>query len=243
MTDATSDLLAILKQQREEADTQRTRAEKAYALAVLDETAALIRALCPEAVYINFAYYSSSRTLSLYGVLGEQSSPLGACPWLWNESDQDHPLAEHGEKIGNDLQEALAPYNSPAWARTRRNSASEGNDWILELPPPDRAARIAELVREHHPEATAIVVDGRSAGGRIIEVIEGVAEDGSDNRTTRRRWNERCDDLLTALVAQMFALPDLADRHLMPVGSTYAHPYGSSSISGHVRRMPLPPTP
>ncbi|WP_180685938.1 hypothetical protein [Streptomyces gossypiisoli] len=241
MNPATADLLAVLKQQREEADTQRTRAEKAYALAVLDETAALIRDLCPEAVYVNFAYYGSTRTLVLYGVLGEQSSPLGTCPWLWEESDQDHPLAEHGEKIALDLQEALAPYNSPAWARTRRNSASKGNDWLLELPPPDRAARIAELVREHHPEATAVVVDGRSAGGRIIEVIEGVTEDGSDNRTTRRRWNERCDDLLTALVAQMFALPELADRHLLPVGSTYAHPYGSS-ISDHVRRMPLPPT-
>lgn len=241
MTDATADLLAILKQQREEADTQRTRAEKAYALAVLDETAALIRDLCPEAMYVNFAYYGDTRTLSLYGVLGEQPSPLGTCPWLWEESDQDHPLAEHCEKIALDLQEALAPYNSLAWARTRQNSASEGNDWLLELPPPDRAARIAELVREHHPQATAVVVDSRSAGGRIIEVIEGVAEDGSDKRTTRRRWNDRCDDLLTALVAQMFALPGLADRHLMPVGRNYTHPY-HSSLSDHVRRMPLPPT-
>ncbi|MGP8302019.1 hypothetical protein ACTPOK_29685 [Streptomyces inhibens] len=241
MNPATVDLLAVLKQQREEADTQRMRAEKAYALAVLDETAALIRSVCPEAVYVNFAYYGDTGTLSLYGVLGEQPSPLVTCPWLREESDRDHPLAERGEKIALDLQEALAPYNSPAWARTRRNSASEGNDWVLELPPPDRAVRIAELVRERHPEATAVVVDGRSAGGRIIEVVEGVAEDGSDNRTNRRRWNERCDDLLTALVAQMFALPDLADRHLLPVGSNYSHPYGSS-ISDHVRRMPLPPT-
>ncbi|WP_407286407.1 hypothetical protein [Streptomyces sp. BP-8] len=240
MTDATADLLAILKQQREDADTQRTRAEKAYALAVLDETAALIRALCPEAVYVNFAYYGDTRTLSLYGVLGEQPSPLGTCPWLWEESDQEHPLAEHGKKIALDLQKALAPYNSPAWARTRPNTVGF-NDWLLELPPPDRAARIAELVREHHPDASAVVVDGRLAGGRIIEVIEGVAEEGSDNRTTRRRWNDRCDDLITALVAQMFALPDVADRHLMPVGISYAHPYGSS-LSDHVRRMPLPLT-
>ncbi|MCR8573059.1 hypothetical protein [Streptomyces sp. Isolate_219] len=238
---ANHDHLAILAQQRDELDAERGRIEKAHCLAVLDHISAKIRALCPDAVHITFAYYGKTRTLDLDGVLGAQSSPLGVCPWLWEVSDKKHPLAEITEAIALDVQSALAPYNSPAWATVRRNSASpeRGNSWLLELPPPDRAARIAQLVREHHPEATAIIVDGRSAGGRVIEIVEGAAEDGTKHLTTRRHWTRECDEILTRLVAQLFAIPTLAGRHLTPLHD-YRHPYGTSSDL--VRLITLPPT-
>lgn len=242
MTPAAHDELAILAEQREELKAESQRIEKAYCLAVLDHITAKIRTACPEAVYVNFAYFSS-RTLDLDGVLGEPHSPLGTFPELWSnrEGIDEHPLDFIANEIESDIQTALAPYISPAWASVHRNSASDGNSWLLELPPPNRAAHIAQLVHDHHPDATALVVDGRSAGGRVIEIVEGVAEDGSDNRTTQRRWSRACDDTITRLVAQIFAIPDLADRHLVPVHGLYRHPYGNSD-SDLVRLMPLPPT-
>ncbi|WP_031070067.1 hypothetical protein [Streptomyces sp. NRRL S-118] len=241
MTPAAHDQLTILCEQREELEAERLRIEKAYCLAVLDHITAKIRAACPEAVYVTFAFYSS-RTLDLHGVLGAQPSPLGTCPELWDNRDgeDEHPLDDIADQIESDVQAALAPCSSPAWASVHRNSASDGNSWLLELPPADRAARVAELVHEHYPEATAIVVDGRAAG-RVIEIFEGVADDGTPVRIPRPGWSPACETALAGLIAQMLALPALADRHLMPLPGGYAHPFGLST-SDQVRLMPLPPT-
>ena len=241
MTPAAHDQLAILAEQREELHAEAQRIEKAHCLAVLDHITARIRAACREAVYVTFAYYGS-RTLDLDGVLGEQPSPLGTCPELWSnrEGTEEHPLDSIADKIESDIQAALAPCTSPVWASVHRNSASDGNSWLLELPPADRAARVAELVHEHHPEATALVVDGRAAG-RIIEVLEGVAYDGTPVRSPRPRWSSTCDTALTRLLGPVLALPALADRHLMALPGDYAHPHGIST-SDQVRLMPLPPT-
>ncbi|ORT54286.1 hypothetical protein BKD26_35810 [Streptomyces sp. CB03238] len=231
--------MAILAEQREELEAERLRIEKAYCLAVLDHIAAKIRAACPEAAYVAFDYESKQRSLDLHGVLGVQPSPLGACPWLWEYGDEEHPLSTIPTDIELDVQTALAPYSSPAWASVHRNTAAD-TGWLLEMPPSDRAARVAELVREHHPEATALVVDGRAAG-RIIEIFEGAADDGTPVRTPRPRWPSACDTTLTRLLGQVLALPALADRHLMPLPGDYVHPYGVST-SDQVRLMPLPPT-
>ncbi|MEU3973441.1 hypothetical protein [Streptomyces bacillaris] len=243
MTPAAHDQLAILAGQREDLHAQHLRTEQAYCLAVLDHITAKIRAACPEAAYVSFAFYSSSRTLGLHGVLGAQPSPLGTCPWLWDNHggpEDEHPLDDIANQIESDVETALAPYSSPAWATVRRNSASDGNSWLLELPPADRAARVAELVREHHPEATAVVVDGRAAG-RVTEIFEGVADDGTPVRTPRPRWSADCDTALTGLLGQLLALPALADRHLMPLPANYTHPFGIST-NDQVHLMPLPPT-
>ncbi|WP_442737906.1 hypothetical protein ACQUSN_07300 [Streptomyces pseudogriseolus] len=241
MTPAVHDQLAILAGQREELQAQRLRTEKAYCLAVLDHITAKIRSACPEAVYVTFAFYGS-RTLDLHGVLGAEPSPLSACPWLWDnrEGEDEHPLDDIADQIESDVQTALAPHRSPAWASVHRNTASDGNSWLLELPPADRAARVAELVREHHPEATALVVDGRAAG-RVIEVFQGVDDDGTPARTPRPRWSADCDTAIAGLLAQVLALPALADRHLMPLPGDYSHPFGIST-SDQVYLMPLPPT-
>lgn len=243
MTPAVHDQLTILSEQREELAAERLRIERAYCLAVLDHITARIRATCPEAAYVSFAFHSSSRTLDLDCVLGAQPSPLGTCPELWGNHagppEDEHPLDEIAYLIESDVQTALAPYSSPAWATVRRNSASDGNSWLLELPPADRVARVAELVRTHHPDAAAVIVDGRSAGGRIIEVVEGSADDGSQNLTTQRRWPSEREDVLTRLVGQIFAMPTLAGRHLDAIHD-YRHPYGTSSDL--VRLMTLPPT-
>jgi hypothetical protein len=242
MTPAAHDQLAILCEQREDLEAERLRIEKAYSLAVLDHITAKIRAACPEAVYVTFAYYSTTRTLDLHGLLGAQPNPLGTCPELWDnrEGAYEHPLDYIADEIESDVQTALAPYSSPAWASVHRNTAADGNSWLLELPPPDRAARVADLVRAHHPEATAIVVDGRAAG-RIIEIHEGVTDDGTPVRTPRPRWSSTCDTALARLLGQMLALPALADRHLMPLPGDYVHSYGVSTCD-QVRLMPLPPT-
>ncbi|MEV0477563.1 hypothetical protein [Streptomyces prunicolor] len=242
MTPTAHDQLTLLAEQRHELDAEGQRIAKAYCLAVLDHVTAKIRTACPAAVYVTFAFYGT-RTLDLHGVLGAQTSPLGTCPELWNnrEGTQEHPLDYIADEIESDVQTALAPYLSPAWASVHRNSASDGNSWLLELPPVDRVARVTELVRERHPEATAVIVDGRRSGGRIIEVLEGVADDGTQIRAPRPRWAPSCDTSLTRILAQVLALPALADRHLMPLPSDYVHPHGVS-ISDQTYLMPLPPT-
>ncbi|WP_405803447.1 hypothetical protein [Streptomyces sp. NBC_01187] len=238
MNDYTDSHITSLAQQRETLDRERRRIEKAYALAVLDHTAAYLRAVCPEAVYVEFAYYGNTRALDLHEVLGAQPTSLGTCTFLWDGTEDDHPLTELSDNIEMDLQIALEPYDSPAWATVNRNSASDGNSWLLELPPPDRAARIAELVRAFHPEATGVVVDGHAAGGRVLEIVEDIK--GATNFTTKRRWTRGHDEVITRLVAQVFALPALAQRHLVHLQG-YRHPYGSRTTD-LVRLMPLPPT-
>ncbi|MFF4051914.1 hypothetical protein ACFYZ5_35255 [Streptomyces chartreusis] len=240
MTYALSDQLDMLAHQREDLDAERRRIQKAYCLAVLDHISAKVRRACPEAHYIGFAYHGTTRELGLLGVLGTENSPLSGLPWLWEVSDEQHRLAEFAAEIEADVQTALEPFDSPAWATVRRDSASEGNLWLVELPPPDRATRIAELVREHHPQATAVVVDGHSGGGRVITVIEGSAGDGTKSHA-QGRWTGKCDDALARLVAQVFALPALADRHLVPTDSSHG-PNGDTP-SDRVRLMPLPPAP
>ncbi|MBY8884812.1 hypothetical protein K7472_08125 [Streptomyces sp. PTM05] len=230
--------LAEMGRRRQQLAAERRQAEKAHALAVLDHLAAYVRDTCPQAAYVAFAYHGSTRTLDLQGVLGAQPAPLSALPWLWDTNDAEHPLAMCGEALEQDLQTALEPCYSPAWATVSVNKASDGNSWLLELPPPDRHARVSELVRHHHPAATAVVVDGRSAGGRVIEVIEPAADSGETR--AKPRWSPECDETVARLVAQMTVLPALREQHLRPVGADYAHPHGVST-SDLIRVMPLRP--
>ncbi|MFD5738573.1 hypothetical protein ACFXJM_11490 [Streptomyces massasporeus] len=240
MTPAAHDQVAILAQQREELSLALRRAEQAHCLAIIDHLAAKIRARCPEAVYVAFDRSGQDHAVTVYGVLGEQPSPLGACPWLWDGTQAGHPLNEIDSDITLDVEYALLPPTSPAWALVHRNTGIDGS-WLLELPPVDRAARVAELIRGDHPAATAVIVDGRAGGGRVVGVIEEQADSDAPARVVRPRLSNACDDALTRLVAQVFLLPPLADRHLMPVPSGFAHPHGSS-VSDQVRLLPLPPT-
>ncbi len=108
MTPTADDQLTSLAEQRHELNAEGQRLAKAYCLAVLDHVTAKIRAACPEAVYVTFAFYST-RTLDLHGVLGAQTSPLGTCPELWNnrEGTQEHPLGYLADEIESDVQTAL----------------------------------------------------------------------------------------------------------------------------------------
>ncbi|MEU0839503.1 hypothetical protein ABZ370_08535 [Streptomyces sp. NPDC005962] len=238
MTPAAHDQVSILAQQRENLSLAFRRAEQAHCLSIIDHLAAKIRLRCPEAAYIAFDRTGEHRAVAVHGVLGEQPSSLGACPWLWDGTESGHPLNEIDTDITLDIEYALLPPTSPVWALVRRNTGMDGS-WLLELPPVDRAARAAELIRGHHPAATAIIVDGRAAGGRVVGVVEDRADGETQTPAVRPRLSSACDDALTRLVAQVFLLPPLADRHLMPVPNGFVHPY-SISTSDQVHLMPLP---
>ncbi|GAA0643037.1 MULTISPECIES: hypothetical protein [Streptomyces] len=240
MKPATHDAVAILAQQREELALALRRAEQAHCLGIIDHLAAKIRARCPEAVYVAIDRSGEHRAVTVHGVLGEQPSPLGACPWLWDGTETGHPLNEIDSDITLDIEYALLPPTSPVRALVQHNMSMD-DCWLLELPPADRAACVAELIRGHHPAATAVIVDGRAGGGRVVGVIEEQRDGKVPAPVARPRLSSACDDALTRLVAQVFLLPPLADRHLMPVPRGFAHPHGSSA-SDQVRLMPLPPT-
>ncbi|MFE3216135.1 hypothetical protein [Streptomyces antimycoticus] len=240
MTPATHDAVAILAQQREDLALALRRAEQAHCLSIIDHLAAKVRARCPEAVYVAFDRSGEDRTVTVYGVLGEQPSPLAACPWLWDGTETGHPLNEIDSDVILDIEYALLPPTSPAWALVRRSTGMDGS-WLLELPPADRAARVAELIRGHHPAATAVIVDSRAGGGRVVGVIEEQTDGKVPAPVARPRLSRECDDALTRLVAQVFLLPPLADRHLRPIQRDVTHHYGSSaSVSDQVRLLLLP---
>ncbi|MGW7664689.1 hypothetical protein [Streptomyces sp. NPDC054756] len=206
MTPAAHDQVATLAQQREELSLALRRAEQAHCLGIIDHLAAKIRARCPEAVYVAIDRSGQDRAVTVYGVLGEQPSPLGACPWLWDGTQAGHPLNEIDSDITLDIEYALLPPTSPVWALVHRNTGMDGS-WLLELPPADRAARVAELIRGHHPAATAVIVDGRAGGGRVVGVIEEQVDDDAPAPVAQPRLSKACDDALTRLVAQVFLLP------------------------------------
>ncbi|MEV6132131.1 hypothetical protein AB0M05_35995 [Streptomyces violaceusniger] len=238
MTPTPHDAVAILAQQREDLTLALRRAEQAHCLGIIDHLAAKIRARCPEAVYVAFDRSGEHRTVTVYGVLGEQPSPLAACPWLWDGTETGHPLNEIDSDIILDIEYALLPPTSPVWALVRRNTGMDGSS-LLELPPADRAARVAELIRGHHPAATAVIVDSRAGGGRVVGVIEERTDGKVPAPVARPRLSRACDDALTRLVAQVFLLSPLADRHLRAIPRDFTHPYGSS-VSDQVRLLLLP---
>ncbi|WP_425834233.1 hypothetical protein [Streptomyces fractus] len=253
---ARHDHLAVVTQRRRDMAGQLRLVERAHAVTVLDHLAALVRDACPQAAYVAFAYYGNTRSVDLHGVLAEAPTELSPLPWLWDrqnrqtdgedEDDGGHVLDGLADRIERDTETILRSYQSPVWSAVRRNTASEGNSWLLQLPPADRVAHIAELVRAHHPEASHIVVDGRS-GGRALEVlegpqgVEGPEGDGPVYRTVRCAWPLHTDDEIARMIAQIFALPDLADRHLEAARTTYRHPFGQHP-SDSIRILPLPPT-
>jgi hypothetical protein len=234
------DLLAVLAHERDALDAERRRLARAHCLAVLDYIAVKIRSVSPDAVYVAFTYDGRLREPYVQGILGAQPSPLGACPWLWDGSDEDHPLNELFDEIERAVQTALEPPHSLAWASVVPDTAGEGKRRLLELPPPSRIGRIAELVHKFHPAATALVVDGQ-AGGRVIEIIEGAGGDGTERRTTGRIWGSERNREIRRLVCEVFALPYLAEGCLEPVANGYTRP-DSRTISDLVCVLPLPPT-
>jgi hypothetical protein len=229
--------------QRQKIAEQYEQTRKAYCLAVVDDLAAYIRAIRPQAAYVAFALYGD-RSTSLLGILGAQPSPPGNGSWLWDVTAGDeHPLTAVRDALTVDLDDALGRVRSPLWPMVSPHGPVEDNCWLLELPPPDRAARIAELVREHHPSATAAVTDVRMAGGRVIEIIDNpIPAGGQAHQATKPRWPSQADDEITRLAAHMWALPDARARYFTPVGDDYVHPYGYPP-SDLVRRLNLPPAP
>lgn len=227
--------LTALTRQRDELAAQLSRVRKAHCVAVLDYVTAKVRHACPEAEYIEFSYHGQTRDLGVLGVLGEDTTRSGSLPLLWEKGEMGHSLTWLGSEIEINLQNAMEPYDSLVWTGVRRNTARQGNSWLLQLPPLDRVARVAQLVREFHSRATSVIADGGPAGIRVVEVIE--ENGGNSRRRVRPCWTEERDEALARLVAHVFALPALADRHLLPVGHIE-----SGAYTGFARRIPLPPT-
>ncbi|AIA03426.1 hypothetical protein ACFCXR_15245 [Streptomyces noursei] len=232
------DRVSELGRQCRELSERRDYANKAYGLAVVDHLAAKIRAVCPDATYLAFERHREQQWYVVTGVLGAAPTPLSPNPWLWDAGDSS--LRGFGEDIETDLQTALEITPSPVWPMSRLNTASEANVWLLELPPEDRITRITELVRTEHPEAFGLLVDGDATRRHVLAVDEG----GSVRLLVGRsqlRWSREHDAALNAWVGQIFALPPLADRHLMPIPVRYLH-YFVGKASKRMRLLPLNPT-
>lgn len=227
---------------RERLAGQLRRAEHAHLLATADHIAEYVRAVCPGACHIEFAFHADTRTIDLGGIYGSAPTPLSGCPLLWDAADSEHPMADLRDELGRDVEELLAPFNSPAWTFVHPNAASETNSWLLDLPPADRTARIAQLVRQHHPAAVALIVDFQATGGRIIQVIEEAEPGGTSRQHELWRCSGRADQEISRLLRHMRVLPDLRDRYFEPVPDAISHPFGGS-FDGSVYLLKLPTLP
>jgi hypothetical protein len=227
---------------RERLAGQLRRAEHAHLLATIDHVAEYVRTVWPQARCIEFAFHADTRTIDLGGIYGNPPTPLSGCPLLWEAADQEHPMAELRAELSGDVEQLLAPFNSPAWTFVHPNSASESNSWLMDLPPADRVARIAQLVRQHHPAAAALIVDFQATGGRVIQVIEEAEPGGSSPQHALWRWSGRADLEISQLLRHMRVLPDLSDRHFEPVPDAFRHPLGVS-FNGSVYLLKLPTLP
>ncbi|MFE6481490.1 hypothetical protein ACFVGN_00895 [Streptomyces sp. NPDC057757] len=219
MTDSTPTAFAAPLRHRNAAVTAFNKVQAQYKIAILDHDSARIRAAFPDTTHLRFVHYSRSRQLDLQaffttGLDGTQRQILDA-----TTSTPSLDLDE----LTDDLTEALAGLNSAAWSAVRPESPGEGQ-WVLDLPPYDQAARIAELARAHHPHAILLTVDFTADSAQILDLAGAdIAQFGDPLTETvqalphRPLWPAETERQIAVLAAQIRALPHLRAQYLLPI--------------------------
>lgn len=220
MTDNNPSWGAETQRYRQLAMANINKAQARYEIAVLDHVTARIRAGYPDTTHLTFEHFSRSREVELRAFWA--SEPDGTQRRVL-DARLDMTSLDIVE-LNEDLTRALAGHHAAAWSAVRPDPTPDKR-WILDLPPADRAARIAELVRAHHPNAKLITVDFASdpcrvesvtaadlseSGGTITEPVVAIDE--------RPLWPRETERQIAALARQIYVLPHLQAQHLARVG-------------------------
>ncbi|MDI3418004.1 hypothetical protein [Streptomyces luteolus] len=195
------------------------QAQAHYEISVLDHIAARIRAAFPTATHLTFAHYARAQQADLRALWQPGADETQA-----RIPAEVAQAALDLDEITDDLTDALSGLTSAAWSAVRPEPDADGL-WVLDLPPADRASKIAELVRTHHPDAALLTVDYSADPCRVRAVTK--AEIWEVARTVdgpmvaddqHPLWPPETERQISALATQMQALPHLSAQHLLPMG-------------------------
>lgn len=213
MTNNTPTAIDATLHHRNAAVTAFDKVRAQYEVAVLDHVSARIRAAFPDATHLTFVHYSRSRELDLRGFF--TTGPDGTQRQILDAAAGTPALAL--DELADDLTEALAGLNSAAWSAVRPESVGEGQ-WVLDLPPYDRAARA------HHPHAILLTVDFTDDPARILDLASAdIAESGETLAEPvqalphRPLWPAETERQIAVLATQIRALPHLRAQYLLSV--------------------------
>ncbi|MDX3749647.1 hypothetical protein [Streptomyces sp. AK08-02] len=220
MTDnSTPTAVAATLHHRNAAVTAFNKVQAQYEIAILDHVSARIRAAFPDTTHLTFVHYSRSRHLDLQAFFA--TGPDGTQRQILDATTNTPSLDL--DELTDDLAEALGGLNSAAWSAVRPESPGEGQR-VLDLPPYDRAARIAELARAHHPQAILLTVDFTNDPAQILDLAGAdIAQFGDSLTETvqalphRPLWPAETERQIAVLAAQIRALPHLCAQHLLPI--------------------------
>ena len=220
MTNSIAEQVAEALRHRQRAVGAVTKAQAQYEIAVLDHVTARIRAAYPDTTHLTFEHFSHNREVELRALWAIESD--GAERRVL-DARLDMTSLDVTE-LDEDLTTALAGHDSVAWSAVRPEPV--GRHWILDLPPYDRATRIAELVRAHHPDAQLLTLDLADRTPRITSVTVVNATELNleiHARGDRPLWPDDTDRSISGLVRQIQALPHLRARYLARVGGPRDH--------------------
>jgi hypothetical protein len=200
---------------RQEAVRALAEAKAQYEVSVLDHVTARIRSAVPEATHVTFDRLPGKPSVLLRAVWG--GGLRGGERRLITDGESDCPI-RLGE-LSEELMTTLTGPASAAWSAVRPEPVD--GRWVLDLPPFDRAERIAELAREHYPTAELLKIDFREpAAPRVVMV--GIIDNLIAYEVTAAEdeilWPAETERAVSTLVRQIAALPRLQAMHLTRVG-------------------------
>ncbi|KPI15637.1 hypothetical protein OK074_2082 [Actinobacteria bacterium OK074] len=201
------------------------RAKAQYEIAVLDHVSAQIAETFPDTTHLTLAQNMRDRSVEVHAL------------WTTHDGGTEELLLDVGEyrqllaprldfaEIDDDLSDALEELDAAAWNAVRPEPR-RGGHWALDLTPPDRAVRIAELVRRYYPEAELLDVDLSTSPCRVFGVVH-VGDDMEDSSASGTwvppvgrppAWPKETERRIAALIEQIQLLPHLRAQHLLSAG-------------------------
>ncbi|MGI5401970.1 hypothetical protein ACQEVG_21500 [Streptomyces sp. CA-135486] len=200
-------------------------------LAIHDDIAARVRAAHPDAQHLEVSE-DADGDLELHGIWSTQAPGLGTCRLLYDahttpaqDETLDGPLDL--EELVDDLERVLAGPYLYHWGLAEPHPEYQHRDrrWIT-LPPADRAAHIARIVRRYVPDAISLICLFEANHGRIAVGFEKVIRASGESvtipcprcspETPDSLWPHDVSHQLAGVLGQLYALPHLRSRHLTP---------------------------
>ncbi|WP_406354316.1 hypothetical protein [Streptomyces sp. NBC_00658] len=201
-------------------------AEALY-LAIHDDIAARVRGAHPDAQHLELSE-DADGDVELHGIWSAPVSGLGTRRLLraLDSTDvQDGPLDL--DELVEDLERVLVGPYLYQWGLAEPHPDQQHRDrrWIT-LPPADRAAHIAGIVRRYVPDAVSLICLFDASHGRIAVGFEQVIRADGETvtipcprcspDTADSLWPHDISHQLAAVLGQLYTLPHLRSRHLTP---------------------------
>ncbi|MFI5688634.1 hypothetical protein [Streptomyces sp. NPDC051636] len=208
--------------------TAYVQAGQTLFLAIHDDIAARVRLAHPEAEYLEIGI-DADGDVELHGIWSAQESAIGTCRLLYDPHDDPEQEWRDGpldlDELVDDLGRVLTDSFLHHWGVVEPHPVYEHRDrrWLT-LPPADRAATVAAIVRHHVPDAESLICRFEAHDGRITVGFERVGVVGGETvsipcprcspETADSPWPHDVSHELARVLGQLYALQHLRSRHL-----------------------------